>query len=65
MVTLNVNGKPYEVDVDSDTPLLWAIRDGIGLTGTNMVAASRCAARARCRWMARRRARAACLFPLR
>jgi isoquinoline 1-oxidoreductase alpha subunit len=34
MVTLNVNGKRYEVDVDNDTPLLWAIRDGIGLTGT-------------------------------
>ena len=34
MVTLNVNGKQYEVDVDPDTPLLWAIRDGIGLTGT-------------------------------
>jgi len=34
MVTLNVNGKSYEVDVDPDTPLLWAIRDGIGLTGT-------------------------------
>ena len=34
MVSLNVNGKPYEVDVDPDTPLLWAIRDGVGLTGT-------------------------------
>jgi isoquinoline 1-oxidoreductase alpha subunit len=34
MVTLNVNGKSYDVDVDPDTPLLWAIRDGIGLTGT-------------------------------
>jgi isoquinoline 1-oxidoreductase subunit alpha len=34
MVTLNVNGRRYEVDVDPDTPLLWAIRDGIGLTGT-------------------------------
>lgn len=34
MVSLNVNGKPYAVDVDPDTPLLWAIRDGIGLTGT-------------------------------
>jgi isoquinoline 1-oxidoreductase alpha subunit len=34
MATLNVNGKTYEVDVDPDTPLLWAIRDGIGLTGT-------------------------------
>ena len=34
MVTLNVNGKRHEVDVDPDTPLLWAIRDVIGLTGT-------------------------------
>jgi isoquinoline 1-oxidoreductase alpha subunit len=34
MATLNVNGKKYEVDVDPETPLLWAIRDGIGLTGT-------------------------------
>ncbi|HEX2826256.1 MAG TPA: (2Fe-2S)-binding protein [Burkholderiales bacterium] len=34
MATLNVNGRRYEVDVDPDTPLLWAIRDGIGLTGT-------------------------------
>ena len=34
MATLNVNGKNHEVDVDPDTPLLWAIRDGIGLTGT-------------------------------
>ncbi len=34
MVSLNVNGKSYDVDVDPDTPLLWAIRDGIGLTGT-------------------------------
>ena len=34
MVTLNVNDRSYDVDVDPDTPLLWAIRDGIGLTGT-------------------------------
>jgi isoquinoline 1-oxidoreductase subunit alpha len=34
MVTLNVNGKPHEIDVDPDMPLLWAIRDGVGLTGT-------------------------------
>src|SRR2546421_7970701 len=34
MVRLNVNGRRYEVDVDPGTPLLWAIRDGIGLTGT-------------------------------
>jgi isoquinoline 1-oxidoreductase alpha subunit len=34
MVGLNVNGTRYEVDVDPAMPLLWAIRDGIGLTGT-------------------------------
>ena len=34
MASLNVNGRQYEVDVDPGTPLLWAIRDGIGLTGT-------------------------------
>jgi isoquinoline 1-oxidoreductase alpha subunit len=31
---LQVNGRPYSVDVDPDTPLLWALRDVIGLTGT-------------------------------
>jgi isoquinoline 1-oxidoreductase alpha subunit len=34
MVALNVNGKRYDVDIDPETPLLWAIRDSIGLTGT-------------------------------
>jgi len=31
---LNVNGKSHEVDVEPTTPLLWAIREQIGLTGT-------------------------------
>ena len=34
MVSLNINGKPYEADVDPRTPLLWVLRDAIGLTGT-------------------------------
>lgn len=34
MVTLNINGKPVEVDADPSTPLLWALRDNLGLTGT-------------------------------
>jgi aerobic-type carbon monoxide dehydrogenase small subunit (CoxS/CutS family) len=34
MVSLTVNGKQYNVDVSSDMPLLWVIRDAIGLTGT-------------------------------
>jgi isoquinoline 1-oxidoreductase alpha subunit len=32
--TLKLNGKPHVVDVDPNTPLLWAIRDNAGLTGT-------------------------------
>jgi isoquinoline 1-oxidoreductase alpha subunit len=34
MVRLNVNGKDFDIDVDPDTPLLWAIRENVGLTGT-------------------------------
>ncbi len=34
MITLNVNQKNYQVDVSPDMPLLWAIREAIGLTGT-------------------------------
>jgi isoquinoline 1-oxidoreductase alpha subunit len=34
MVRLSVNGKTHEVDVDPNTPLLWAIREWVGLTGT-------------------------------
>jgi isoquinoline 1-oxidoreductase alpha subunit len=31
---LTVNGRPHSVDVEPDTPLLWVLRDTIGLTGT-------------------------------
>jgi isoquinoline 1-oxidoreductase alpha subunit len=34
MVRLNINGKTLELDVDPDQPLLWAIREQAGLTGT-------------------------------
>lgn len=34
MTTLNVNGRPQSVDADPSTPVLWALRDGLGLTGT-------------------------------
>jgi isoquinoline 1-oxidoreductase alpha subunit len=34
MVSLNVNGQPRQVDVPPDMPLLWVLRDVIGLTGT-------------------------------
>jgi isoquinoline 1-oxidoreductase alpha subunit len=32
--TLRVNGRSHQVDVDADTPLLWVLRDAVGLTGT-------------------------------
>ena len=32
--TLNINGKSETVDVEPETPLLWVLRDNIGLTGT-------------------------------
>jgi isoquinoline 1-oxidoreductase alpha subunit len=34
MPTLNINGKSVNADVDSRTPLLWALRDTLGMTGT-------------------------------
>jgi isoquinoline 1-oxidoreductase alpha subunit len=34
MITLNINGQDHVLDIPPDTPLLWAIRDEAGLTGT-------------------------------
>jgi len=34
MVKLQINGSQHELDMDPDTPLLWAMRDGLKLTGT-------------------------------
>ena len=34
MITLEVNGKRYEVDVPPDVPLLWVLREHLRLTGT-------------------------------
>ncbi|WP_454915578.1 (2Fe-2S)-binding protein [Xanthobacter sediminis] len=34
MAKLNINGKIVDVDVEEDTPLLWVIREQVGLTGT-------------------------------
>jgi isoquinoline 1-oxidoreductase alpha subunit len=33
-ITLVINGTPQSVDLPADMPLLWALRDGLGLTGT-------------------------------
>jgi isoquinoline 1-oxidoreductase alpha subunit len=34
MARLTINGRAHDIDVDPNTPLLWAIRDHVGLTGT-------------------------------
>ena len=34
MIQLNINGQSMSVDADPSTPLLWALRDNLGLTGT-------------------------------
>ena len=34
MITLTINKKPYNIDVDPNTPLLWVLRETLGLVGT-------------------------------
>jgi isoquinoline 1-oxidoreductase subunit alpha len=34
MISLMINGQSHNVDIEPDTPLLWAIRENVGLTGT-------------------------------
>jgi aerobic-type carbon monoxide dehydrogenase small subunit (CoxS/CutS family) len=34
MITITVNGQKRQIDLEDDTPLLWALRDVLGLTGT-------------------------------
>jgi isoquinoline 1-oxidoreductase subunit alpha len=34
MITLNINKKSYEIDIDPETPLLWVLRDTLNLVGT-------------------------------
>ena len=60
MAALNINGQTHQVDVDPNTPLLWALRDTIGLTGTKYAAVLPNAAPAPCTWTAWPCARARC-----
>ena len=34
MAKLNINGRTHEVEIEADTPLLWVLREQLGLTGT-------------------------------
>ena len=41
-IELQINGQPYSLEADAQMPLLWALRDLLGLTGTNTVAVRVC-----------------------
>lgn len=62
-ITLNVNGRDRAVDVDSETPLLWVLRDALGLTGTKFgCGIAQCGA---CTVHVEGRARRSCVTPVR
>ena len=61
-ITLTVNGTPRSVDVEPDTPLLWVLRDTLGLTGTKFgCGISACGA---CTVLVNDRAVRSCMFPV-
>ena len=61
-MTLTVNGEKHSIDVDPDSPLLWVIRDTIGLTGTKFgCGIAECGA---CTVLADGRAVRSCMFPV-
>ncbi|MET1082021.1 MAG: (2Fe-2S)-binding protein [Burkholderiales bacterium] len=62
MTTLDINGRPYEINVPDDTPLLWVLRDEIGLTGTKFgCGMSLCGA---CTVLLEGQATRACVLPI-
>ncbi|MEZ0211500.1 MAG: (2Fe-2S)-binding protein [Xanthobacteraceae bacterium] len=62
MTSINVNGRAYEVAAEPDTPLLWVLRDTIGLTGTKYgCGVAQCGA---CTVLVDGEAMRSCQFPL-
>jgi isoquinoline 1-oxidoreductase subunit alpha len=61
MLTFNVNGVDHSVEVEADTPLLWVLRDELGMTGTKFgCGAGLCGA---CTVLLEGRAARSCLLP--
>jgi isoquinoline 1-oxidoreductase alpha subunit len=61
-ISLTINGRTHFVDVDPDSPLLWAIRDTLGLTGTKFgCGIAECGA---CTVLVDGRAERSCMFPV-
>lgn len=62
MITLKVNGEQLTVDVEPDTPLLWVVREQIGLTGTKFgCGIAQCGA---CTMLINGQATRTCVFPV-
>jgi isoquinoline 1-oxidoreductase subunit alpha len=61
-ITMTVNGRPQTIDLEPDTPLLWVLRDTLGLTGTKFgCGVSACGA---CTVLVNDRAVRSCSFPV-
>jgi isoquinoline 1-oxidoreductase alpha subunit len=61
-VTLTINGQARSVDVDPDTPLLWALRDTLGMTGTKFgCGIAMCGA---CTVLVNKEAVRSCMYPV-
>jgi aerobic-type carbon monoxide dehydrogenase small subunit (CoxS/CutS family) len=61
-ITMTVNGRPQAIDLEPDTPLLWVLRDTLGLTGTKFgCGVSACGA---CTVLVNDRAVRSCSFPV-
>jgi len=52
MIALRINGTSHSVDAEPDMPLLWVLRDLLGMNGTKFGCGSPCAAPAPCTWTA-------------
>ena len=62
MISLKVNGKQHSVDVDAATPLLWVIREQLGLTGTKYgCGVAQCGA---CTVLINGQAQRSCVYPV-
>jgi len=62
MITLNVNGELKTLEIDPDTPLLWAVRDHLGLLGTKFgCGIAQCGA---CTMLINGQATRTCVFPV-
>jgi isoquinoline 1-oxidoreductase alpha subunit len=61
-ITLTINGQARSVDVDPDTPLLWALRDTLGMTGTKFgCGIAMCGA---CTVLVNKEAVRSCMYPV-